>query len=56
MKDCQFDYHETLCYLLSILINNKDLHGCRTLTTFYLLTAQLVVMYGCFSRIEEFFF
>ena len=36
-------------------MNNKDLHGGRTLTTFYSVTAQLVFMYGYFSGIEEFF-
>ena len=42
-------------YLLSIQLNNKDLHGGNTLTTFYLVIAQLVFMYGYFSGIEEFF-
>ena len=36
-------------------MNNKDLHGGRTLTTFYSVTVQLVFMYGYFSGIEESF-
>ena len=36
-------------------MNNKNLDGGRTLTTFYSVIAQLVYMYGYFSGIEEFF-
>ena len=36
-------------------MNNKNLDGGRTLTTFYSVIAQLVYMYGYFCGIEEFF-
>ena len=36
-------------------MNNKDLDSDKTLTTFYLVTAQLVYTYDYFSRINEFF-
>ena len=36
-------------------MNNKNLDGGRTLTTFYSVKAQLVYMYGYFCGIEEFF-
>ena len=53
LQNSQFYLH--LMCLLSIRLNNKDLHGGNTLTTFYLVIAQLVFMYGYFSGIEEFF-
>ena len=53
LQNSQFYLH--LMYLLSIWMNNKDLHGGRTLTIFYSVIGQLVFMYGYFSGIKEFF-
>ena len=53
LQNRQFYLH--LMYLLYIWMNNKDLQGGRTPTTFYSVIAQLVFMYGYFSVIEELF-